>query len=236
MTLKLMNKMYFLHSPEGEAGGGASGENVENKVIEGAGDSNDSVVISPEEVKAMKAELETLRKVKDEILGEKKAEKEARLAAEKRAADLVKETAEKSGDIKALYEIEMAANKELMAKLDIVEKEKMTEAELRNAEKQKVVKTQMFNAFLKEVGSELHDAELAFSLVDSTKFILDEKGKYGFNEKGMKVLADEFRSKHSYLIKSDNKTVPGHAASSTGEDLSKLSFAERAKKAGLANF
>lgn len=235
MTLKLMNKMYFLHSPEGEAGGGASGESVENKVTEGAGESV-SDTIDPEKFKALMAEVETLRKVKDDILGEKKAEKEARLAAEKKAADLVKEAAEKSGDKEALYQIELAANKELMAKLENIEKEKLTEQELRNAEKQKVVKTQMYNAFLKEMGSELHDPELAFSLVDSAKFILDEKGKYGFSDKGLKVLADEFRSKYSYMIKSDGKVLPGHAAASTGEDLSKLSFAERAKKAGLANF
>lgn len=217
-------EMGRLFSPENEGGAGGSGGDGGQ-----AGGDNSSNSGAANELDTLKAEVESLRKAKEQILAEKKAADEKVKELTKKSAQEEKDKAKKEGDSKKLYELELEANKELMAKLEMIES-------AQRSEKEKILKTQMYNAFLKEIGSELHDPELAFSLVDSSKFIEDKNGKYGFNEKGLKSLADEFRSKYAWQIKSDTKKNPGNAASSTADDISKMSFAERAKKAGLANF
>lgn len=225
MFIKLMNRNNNLNGfamNENSEGGAGSGSDNANQ---GSAD-NSNKASGSDELATLKAELESLKRNRDEILAEKKKVKDELNNIKTLSAEEKRKKAEAEKDFEKLYSFELEAKKELMSKLEMIEK-------AQNEEREKVVKTQMWSAFKKELGSELADESLAEKVVDWQKFVVDEQSKYGFNEQGLKIAVDEFRSKYSFMLKQDTKSVPQNAAKSTADDVSKLSFAERAKKAGL---
>ena len=217
MFIKLMNQR-FLMSPEADISGGGAGDNKEKA----SGDQSQKSVT--DDVEKLKAELEAIKKNKEEILSEKKKLSEELNSFKKQNSEAEKKKLHEEKNFEKLLQIELEAKKELMDKLELIER---TQTE----EKTKLVKTQMWSVFQKELGAELHNQDLANSLVDWSKFVADEKSKYGFNEDGIKQAVNEFRTKHSYLLKSGDVKVPSNAAKSTGENKGK-SFAERMAEQG----
>ena len=212
------NGLLMNANEDGGAGAGAGANN------QASGDNTNQPVV--EDIAKIKAEFEAIKKNRDEILAEKKKLGEELNSIKSQNSQEAKKRAEEEKNFEALYKITLEEKKGALERLDMIEKAQM-------AEKEKVVKTQMWNAFTKELGAELHDAAVAEKLVQWDKFVSDEKSKYGFNEDGIKQAVNEFRTKHSYLLKTEQKQMPADSAKSTADDPSKLSFAERAQKAGL---
>lgn len=215
----------LLFSPESEGGAGGGNGGADNQA---GGDQSQKPVVTEGDnvsVESLKAEREALLNAKNEILAEKKKLQSELDSYKKANTEEVKKKAQEEKNFEKLLQIELEAKKEIADKLELYERNQ-TEQTL------KVVKTQMWNAFTKELGAELHDPTVAEKLVAWDKFVADEKSKYGFNEDGIKQAVNEFRNKHSYMLKTVESQVSGAAAKSTAGDSSKKSFAERMADAG----
>lgn len=186
----------LLMSPETE--GGASGGGTTNN--QGGADDNNA---GGDELSKIKAEMEALKKHRDEVLTEKKRLSEELKAIKQSTTESELKKAQADNNFEKLYNITLEAKKEIQSKFEelnrTVEETKM-----------KATKTHMWNTFKKELGSELHDPSVAEKLVQWDKFVPDEKGE--FNPEGIKQAVSEFRQKHSYMLKTDGKQMPADAA------------------------
>lgn len=201
MLQRNLNPQNFLFNAEGEESGGSGGA-VDNA----GGESTELKDDASKQLEVFKAELQ---KLKEENESYKKKEQESH-----------KQKLIDSNDLESLLKIEVEAKRELEAKLEAIERKQIEE-------KTKLVKTSMKQLFMKELGSELHNPDLADTLVQWDKFVVDEKSEIGFNKDGVKQAVEDFRSKHSYLLKSGDVKLPQNSAKSGS---SKESFAERFEK------
>lgn len=215
----------LLFSPESDASGGGSsgGDNSQ-----ASGDNNSNPAdknVEKKDATSLEARIAAMELKNAELLAEKKRVAEELNSYKKANTEEVKKKAQEERNFEKLLQIELEAKKEIADKLEQYE---------RNQSEQtlKVVKTQMWNAFTKELGADLHDPSVAEKLVSWDKFVADEKSKYGFNEDGIKQAVNEFRNKHSYMLKTVDSKTPQPAAKSTAGDASKKTFAERLADSG----
>lgn len=198
-----LNGLLMNANEDGGAGAGAGSNN------QASGDNTQQPVV--DDIAKIKAEFEAVKKKNAEILAEKKKLGEELNRLKSQNSEEAKKKAEEEKNFEALYKITLEEKKGALERLDMIEKAQM-------AEKEKVVKTQMWNAFTKELGADLHDPAVAEKLVQWDKFVSDEQSKYGFNEDGIKQAVNEFRTKHSYLLKSEQKQMPADAAKHASSD------------------
>lgn len=211
-----MGRLMNSESDSGAGGAGGTGNQ--------GGAEQESKTVSHDPAELLK-KLEAIERTNKDLFAETKQLKAEKKLREDSDKEKSKKEAEADRNFEKLYQIEIEAKRELAEKLESYER---TQSE----ERTKIIKTQMWNAFQKELGVELVDPELAMSLVNWDKFQVDEQSKYGFNEDGIKQAVNEFRTKRSYLLKSVESKTPQNAAKSTASDPSKKSFAERMADAG----
>lgn len=211
----------LLMNAEQEASGGGSSE--VNNQASGDDSSNPAEQKVGESNSDFEKRLVAMEQKNKELLAEKKKlSEELKLIKNQNTEEYKKKLTEEK-DFEKLLAIELEAKKELLSKVETYER---TQEE----ERLKVVKTQMYNAFKSELGADVHNWEVAEKLIDWNKFVADEKSQYGFNSDGIKQAVNEFRTKHSYLLKSIETKTPQAAAK--GGKVEK-SFAERAKESGI---
>lgn len=204
-------EMGLLFSPETDGGAGGAGGETNQASGEQSKES-----VTPDSAELIKR-LDAESKAKQDLLAETKALKEKLRTIENANKEDVKKKAEEERNFEKLLEITVAEKKAIADKLENIERNQQEE-------QVKLLKSKMLSVFQKELGAELHNPDLANSLVDWSKFITDEKSQYGFNEDGIKQAVNEFRAKHSYLLKSGDVKLPQNSAKPAEQ---KKSFAER---------
>lgn len=212
MFRRFVNGNYGFLMNANEDGGAGAGAGVEKQV---GGEQNQESVTSD-----VVKELEAVKRAKEEILSEKKKLQAELEQIRKASNEENKKKLTEEKNFEALLKIELEAKRELETKLEAIER-------AQHEEKTKLVKTSMKQLFMKELGSDVHNQELVDSLVDWSKFVVDEKSAFGFNADGVKQAVNDFRSKHSYLLKQGEVKTPQNAAKS---GTSKESFADRMQK------
>jgi hypothetical protein len=224
-----------------EAGGGSPADFINAKAQEGAGQDTDgsgnatntegdagSEGKGQEDIdyKAMVEQLakekESLVNKNQEILGKLKSTKEKVSEYEKSLVAKEKEQAEADGNTEKLLEIARAE----------LEKERARAEELSAKEQERREKL-LIDAkkaeFLKALGSELHNPS---DLKDARLDLVVQNEDGSWNTDGIKQAVEDFRTNHGYKIKSTDKSLDQGAAKGATQE-KELSFAERAKKAGL---